>query len=44
MAGVYSISLFDVVDVHVIKYEFVQTAQKFSQVIYKTSQVLSIRG
>lgn len=44
MAGIYSISLLDTVDVHVIKYEFVQTAQKRSQVLYKTSQVLAIRG
>ena len=44
MAGIYSIFLSDMFYVHVIKYEFVQTALKFSQVIYKTSQVLTIRG
>lgn len=44
MVGIYSIFPSDIVYVHIIKYEFVQTALKFSQVIYKTSQVLTIRG
>lgn len=45
MAGIYPISLLDIVYVHGIKDEFAQTGQTLSQIVYENlSQVLTITG